>query len=503
MVCAFIALFSFYFLYVAKNIVFLAVISLVCVFVFIFAFLLFKKKHISLNFFATLISVCLGFIASIFSYVSFLNSNMPPITLAGEKDVKTITVCLNTDAKPVGANYYLIEGEILSAKCKNSAIYSCNGKVEILIPSSFIRQNYAGGLTSNRSAEDITLFCKGIIMEVTGCFSSNKRKEKLPYFSSTFLVDSRSPCKFLQFSSSIYAYRTNFRFFINRLLYGWGEGGNLLLALLTSNRDFIQKEEVGAFRAAGLSHVLALSGMHLAIVGSLVTFLASLFFRRKVLKLFVLLMTFLFLIFAGLSPSLLRAFLMLCIVLISREFSPQINLLGVLSVTLFVHLLLFPQDALTLSFALSYGALFGIIFFGDAVSYFLNPYIPDFLNESISASLGAIFFTSPIIALTIGEVSFIGIVSSILVSPLISLFLSFGIIAIVLSLIIPQSYEIFGIILNFFYQIIINIVYVFSKFPYFCFEENALGYFFSFLPFFIGVLIVILKRRMKLLKRIN
>ncbi|MGP1438274.1 MAG: ComEC/Rec2 family competence protein [Treponema sp.] len=422
-----------------------------------------------------------AFIANI-GYIRLIVLASPITSLAETKKIEKITVILTEDATPRGHKYYKARANILLCKYKDGSSYSSNGNITIFLPSIFITQNYMGGSISNKHS-NINMFCKGIKIEISGHFSKNSS-----FNSQAFFVSDKADVIFLCWQNKIFLYRTHLRFLINRLLYGWGKAGYLLLALLTANKDFISLEDVSSFRKAGLSHVLALSGMHLAVIGLISAYFASFLLNKRTLKLFLIATSFAFLVFAGASPSLIRAFLMLTIIAIAKLLYAKIDLLGVLCFTFSIHLVLFPEDSLTLSFMLSYGALFGILACSKAIFYFLNPFIPDILNGSLSASLGATFFTTPIIALSIKQVSFIGIISTCIISPLISIFLIIGLIFIILSLIFPSLYEILGSILNLFYSLIINIVYFFSSFPILKMEN--ISYTISFIPLIFAILII-------------
>jgi len=64
-----------------------------------------------------------------------------------------------------------------------------------------------------------------------------------------------------------------------------------------------------AFRNAGLSHILALSGMHLSLVSGIAFFAGMRLFGKTKSYIFQFCAVSLFVWFAGFSPSLLRAFL--------------------------------------------------------------------------------------------------------------------------------------------------------------------------------------------------
>lgn len=421
-----------------------------------------------------LVIVVIGFSASCIAHIRLNILKMPFLSLAQTERIEKVTILLSEDVKPRGHKYYASKVEILKCKCKDCSTYSCKGRIIVLFPATIIKENYSGGISLNRGNE-VSMFCKGLKIEVQGYFPKEKNLKDKP--QKTFFVYEKAPIIFLGWKNKLLLYRTHLRFSINRLLYGWGKAGSLLLALLEANKDFISLKDSTSFRNAGLSHVLALSGMHLAIIGLLSTYFVSFFLSKKALKFFLIASSFIFLFFAGASPSLIRAFLMLSIISIARLLCVKVNLLGVLSFTFTIHLILFPEDSLTLSFMLSYSALFGILVCSKAISYFFNSFLPDVLNESLSASLGATFFTIPIVAISIKQVAIIGIISTCIISPLISIFLMLGIVFIFLSLLFPPSYRVVGYLLNLFYDCIIHIVYFFTKFPVLKIENYPLSFF--------------------------
>ena len=67
-------------------------------------------------------------------------------------------------------------------------------------------------------------------------------------------------------------FRALCRLYFKRMMFAWGSAGGLLLALLCGARDFTESETADAFRMAGLSHILALSGMHLSLFYGLAAF---------------------------------------------------------------------------------------------------------------------------------------------------------------------------------------------------------------------------------------
>lgn|GEM_PF-202807 len=487
-VLAFSTCFFFYVLFAYPLSI--VVFSLILLLTWIVIICLLVYHIISKKIFAFLLIISLGFFIASIAYIRLVKARAPIVSLAETEKIEKITAILIEDASPIGNKYYKARAKTLKCKYKDGSSYSCKGLITLIIPAIFIRQNYSGHSSLTKHGNDISMFCKGIKIEADGHFFNGKNTMK--NVPKSFFVSEKNDVVFLGWKNNLLLYRTHLRFSLNRHLYGWKKAGYLLLALLTANKDFISFEDSLSFRKAGLSHVLALSGMHLAIIGLLSAYFVGFLLNKRALKLFLIAISFMFLIFAGASPSLIRAFCMLTIIAIAKLLYVKINLVGVLCFTFSFHLFIFPEDCLTLSFMLSYTALFGILVCSNPISYFFNSFLPDILNGSLSASLGATFFTTPILAFSIKQIAFIGVVSTCIISPLISIFLIVGILFMFTSLIFPQLYELLGFILNMFYDFLIRIVFFFASSPLLKIKDSLIYHLLSFVPLVFAIFIIYL-----------
>lgn len=251
-----------------------------------------------------------------------------------------------------------------------------------------------------------------------------------------------------------------------RLMFAWGEAGGFLLALLSGSRSYLSQDAADAFRMAGLSHVLALSGMHLSLIGGLAFGLAKRPFGKKAARGLEFLFVLLFVWFAGKSPSLFRALLCSMIAFASALFKVKAKSpLNSLSFAFVIHVALFPADAFELSFELSYGALFGILLFSEFAAKNLTAYFPKAAGQSLGASAGAQFVTAPISLRAFGLFAPVGIFSSAVVSPFVTLFVYAGIFFVLLSLAFPFFAPVCGGLLGIFYDWISRAVFFFAAIP--------------------------------------
>ncbi len=198
-------------------------------------------------------------------------------------------------------------------------------------------------------------------------------------------------------------------------------------ALLIGERMGIDYETYTAFKISGISHIVAVSGLHVSILFSLV----YLFSGRKRLLLF-LIGTPVLLLFAaitGFTPSITRAcimqFLVLLALLFDREYDPPTALAFAALVMLTVN----PMVVLSISFQLSIGCMIGIFLFcrkihdwlldekrlGSAKGKGIIPRLKRWLVSSVSVSLSASIVTTPLVAYYFGTISLVGLLTNLLV----------------------------------------------------------------------------------------
>ena len=488
------AVLSFYFFCAIENYFNKFLIISIFILSFIIGFIFRKKKYSFI--FAGLFIGSLAVLRLFFIYAE-------PFSLAELNKVKSIQAELTGEAYPAGEKYYAANAKLISFSYNNGAKFSAKGNIKIFFPSEMVLQNNAYGISACKAGsrkEALTNFSKGVIFEASGRFGTKKNAmSPLAFFGD------KSVPEFLGWKSAVLRLRAFLRFYLMRLLSGWGSAGALLLALLSANRDFLILPVSEAFRNAGLAHVLALSGMHVSLVSLAALQMGSIFGKKSLAIKFSLVSIIFFVWFAGAAPSLNRALGMMILIIIGKSLGLQPPMISVLCTMLIFHIAVKPDDALSLGFMLSYGALAGILIFGSAVFDILNGKIPPKILGSFSASIGAQTFTAPIVISKIGVLAPIGIIASIIVSPLISAFLILGLATIFISLLFPFAGFIFSYFLNAFYALILFIIRTFALFPLMTADSFFDSLTFAILPFTAGLICVFyadrkLKKRESLLK---
>lgn len=172
----------------------------------------------------------------------------------------------------------------------------------------------------------------------------------------------------------------------------------IIQALLLGQRHDISIEVYENYAAAGVIHILAVSGLHVGIILVLLNWALSplRFFGYGVFLRFLLLLVFLwgFAVLAGLSPSVVRAVTMFSFVGLGMQLKRRTNIMNTLFISFFLLLLIRPQHLFEVGFQLSYIAVLSIILFQPMLSRLWWPrnraakYFWDISTVTVAAQVG-------------------------------------------------------------------------------------------------------------------
>jgi competence protein ComEC len=166
--------------------------------------------------------------------------------------------------------------------------------------------------------------------------------------------------------SSLNALRTKLRRGLTSIFNNERWGG-LALALLLGIKDNLDGEMAERYRDAGCSYILALSGMHLAIVSSIVAFLLKKPLGVRPATIIGALFIVLYIYLVGAQPSLVRAGIAALLGALALFCSFPTSALHLLALSFLTQLVIDPGSGGTISFILSYLALAGILIFLESL----------------------------------------------------------------------------------------------------------------------------------------
>ena len=195
-------------------------------------------------------------------------------------------------------------------------------------------------------------------------------------------------------------------------------------ALLLGDGRELTYEMDTAFKLSGIRHIIAVSGLHIMILYSLLNTLA---FKNRWLTAFLCLpiMGF-FAAMAGFTPSVVRACIMVALMILAQIFNREYDPPTSLAFASLVMLVANPMVITSVSFQLSVGCVAGIQCFsanirewilemlGGAKGRDVRSLLKRWLASSVSITLGAMSFTTPLTAYYFGAVSLVGVLTNLL-----------------------------------------------------------------------------------------
>jgi len=228
--------------------------------------------------------------------------------------------------------------------------------------------------------------------------------------------------------------------------------GSLLTGMLFGERRGLDAATELYFRRSGVSHLLAVSGLHTGLVAAFVLFiLTRMGLGNRKWPFFLLAAVFLFayVFLTGVKPPALRAFFMILIGLLAYCLDREKDLPTALAAAGLFTLLYNPLLLFSAGFQLSYAATASIITLASPwqkglLSLLQAPMFSFFPWPRQFASLAAVTLAAqlgvlPLGACYFGEVSLVAFVVNIALLPLMSLVLGIGLFAALLGLLLPVA----------------------------------------------------------------
>ena len=208
----------------------------------------------------------------------------------------------------------------------------------------------------------------------------------------------------------------------------------LPVALLTGDRSEISDNVTRDFRSAGLAHLLAISGLHVSLIGGIAMTVAVMIFgrRRAFYLLIPLVAVVLYAALAGFAPPVTRAAIMFSVFILGRSTGRGSQTLAALALAAMCMVAIEPSILASLSFQLSFAAMVGIAFVApvlDGVTEIssssgtrtersaLTDRIRRFVIGSLAVSFASTIGTLPLIALHFDAVPIWGGLATLLAVP--------------------------------------------------------------------------------------
>ena len=218
--------------------------------------------------------------------------------------------------------------------------------------------------------------------------------------------------------------------------------GSLASALLLGNRDLLDNSTLRDFKRAGVYHMLALSGLHVAILVGLLDFILKKTGVHSHIRIAVLVLSTLFYVaLTGFSLSACRAMMMLFMVYLSNILRARNDAMTSLFVAASIICFISPMSIFDLGFQLSFLSTFGVIcssIICKKIKFLSRVKKKDKLRLFVVSllklfvlSICVFVFTLPLIMKYFGEVSLATFVSNLFMGFICEAFMVFSILALI------------------------------------------------------------------------
>lgn len=246
--------------------------------------------------------------------------------------------------------------------------------------------------------------------------------------------------------------------------------------LLGKESAFFSREFKGAMRVSGTTHLVALSGYNIAVVSVLIYMLCSLLFPRRMAAWGALGGIFLFVIMTGAEASVVRAACMGSLLIASRELGRVYSFKQSVALVAFGMVMLNPAAVrFDMGFILSFLSLFGVIYVAPCIYSFFDRRLKkeSSLLKIFAQTLGAQLMTAPMLVMMSGQLSLWGVITNILILPLVPFIMAGGFLVILCGLMLPSLGFLLSLplhrVLQFVYEVIMhggNLPYFIISFPF-------------------------------------
>ena len=206
----------------------------------------------------------------------------------------------------------------------------------------------------------------------------------------------------------------------------------VLMALVTGSQAAVPPELLTAYARAGVSHILSISGFHVAIVAATVAqllllvlvrweWLALRINLRRGVVLATLPVMVGYLLFTGGAPATARSVVMLAAVVVALWVERETEILDALLLAALLLLVINPAVLFDLSFQLSFLALWGIVVLTPLLLAPLQGYLSGWRHKAalfFASSLAAVLSTAVPSLANFHQASLTGVLANLVIVPL-------------------------------------------------------------------------------------
>ncbi len=250
--------------------------------------------------------------------------------------------------------------------------------------------------------------------------------------------------------------------------------GAIFTGLILGDTSKVEEEVNDNFKIANISHVLAISGMHITYIVMGIELLLKRGIGKRKTRIITIIVLVMYMFITGFAPSVVRASIMGIIMLISKLIHRKNDIWTSISLSLLILLIYNPFLILNVGLQLSYLGTIGIVCFNKNVYNFLRKLkirnkkikyrinrkfilFMDKIKEILSVTLSAQIVILPILLFNFNILGIYFFISNILVSIIIGPIIIVGFVCILISFVSIEIAKILSIFMSVGIQILISI----------------------------------------------
>ncbi|MGN1227467.1 MAG: ComEC/Rec2 family competence protein, partial [Christensenellales bacterium] len=207
------------------------------------------------------------------------------------------------------------------------------------------------------------------------------------------------------------------------------------------DKSVISSTITNGFKYSGLSHILAVSGLHTSILFMIFTFLMSklTFINKKVRGVIIAILLLFYAYLCSFSPSIVRAVIMCLLIYFPLVFGYKYDFLNNLGTSGLIILLINPFDIFNVGFCLSFACIYGISLFTHTFNQKFNCIKLQSITSIFAVTLATQIATLPFMANYFGYFTFISFIANVLLLPIFTTIFCIIIVSAIISLIFTPT----------------------------------------------------------------
>ncbi len=243
------------------------------------------------------------------------------------------------------------------------------------------------------------------------------------------------------------------------------ENSSIIKSIILGESSYLDKNTLNSFREMGISHVLAVSGLHIGIISAFFLFIfAILRLDKRLSTIITIILIWSYGYIVEFPPSVLRASIIFTVLMISNLNFRRYDVVNGILFGAFILLIFKPLWIFNIGFQLSFVSALLLVLFTKRIELLLklNNKIGKLISPVLAVQIGIL----PLLAYHFNNISLIAIITNLVLVPILSFSVIGGFILIFVSYLNINIALFLGALLNTILNLTRFVMNFFDMFPY-------------------------------------